>query len=407
MIYKSLIKTLPLLSVSLFFAFLSSFISASAQQPWNHTELYTLCTDDIYFIAPSAPLRQQISDQRLVMNENSQWESSHTPPVYNALYHISGPWVLRGKSYTRFRQLQQPGADFLLPDTLATQLLPHLVSASYWNQRFHQLLHWTYVDDSLIHLYIPDTNTNHIQTSPYVPITFLGYTYQPSEQWPVTFSLLLGGTTYTLPLRAFDQLAEWGAFATTAQVLDRQQHQQSLLDSSLALHTHLTTLDSQYSAVSSQQSAFIDSLLRQLSDDSLQQQQRQTLAEVQRTKQRMNRDQIFLFSIKTARSDYMFGLEFNLYNCFKKTISKIEITVVPYNKHDQIQPDKFDRTVRTVRCMGPIVPGAPAQYLFDELFWNDNDRIKYMRTTSITFYFTDGTTRTYSGYKQILKHTLK
>lgn len=363
---------------------------ALAQQPWNHTELATLCTDDVYFVAPPAELRQQISD---------------TVP-YNTLYHVSGPWTLRGKNYTRFRALQSD-ADFLLPDTLATQLLPYLVSASYWNQRLLQLLRWTYVDDSLVHIYIERSAVSSQQSARYTPISFLGYTFQPSERWPVNFTVQVGGASHTLTLRALDQLAEWGAFATTAQVLDRQQQQQSLLDSSLALHTHLETLDSQFSAVSSQQSAFVDSLLRELSDDSLRQERRQTLAEVQRTKQRMNRDQIFLFSIKTARSDYMFGLEFNLYNCFKKTISKIEITVVPYNMRNRVQPDKFDRTVRTVRCMGPVPPGAPAQYLFDELFWDENDRIKYMRTTSITFHFTDGTTRTFSGYNQILKHTLQ
>jgi hypothetical protein len=111
-------------------------------------------------------------------------------------------------------------------------------------------------------------------------------------------------------------------------------------------------------------------------------------------------------SVNPARSDYMFGLEFNFYNCFDRVITKIEITVTPVNAKGRIQKDQFNRDVRTVRCMGPIRPGSPAQYTFDELFWDDKGRIQYMRVTSVTFHFTDGTHRTFSGYEKILKHTL-
>ena len=128
--------------------------------------------------------------------------------------------------------------------------------------------------------------------------------------------------------------------------------------------------------------------------------------QVMRTKKRMNRDEIFIMSLQPARSDYMFGLEFNLYNCFKKTISKIEITVAPYNSRDRVQEDKFHRTVRTVRCMGPIAPGEPAQYTFDELFWDDSGKIRYMKVTSITFHFPDGTSRSFNGYPTVMKHSL-
>ena len=84
-------------------------------------------------------------------------------------------------------------------------------------------------------------------------------------------------------------------------------------------------------------------------------------AEVQATKERMNRDQIFIMSINPARSDYMFGLEFNFYNCFQKIVTKLEITVTPVNDRGQLQKDQFNRDVRTVRCMGPVRPGSPAQ----------------------------------------------
>ena len=102
----------------------------------------------------------------------------------------------------------------------------------------------------------------------------------------------------------------------------------------------------------------------------------------------------------------MFGLEFNFYNCFQKTITKIEITVTPVNANGQVQRDQFNRDVRTIRCMGPIRPESPAQYIFDELFWDDKGRIKYMRVTSVTFHFTDGTRKNFYGYNQILKHIL-
>ena len=133
-------------------------------------------------------------------------------------------------------------------------------------------------------------------------------------------------------------------------------------------------------------------------------QQRQN---IENTKRRMQREQIFILNIKNARSQYMFGLEMNLYNCFNKTISMLEFNVAPYNARGRLQEDKFHRTVRTMRCMGPIEPGHPAQYIFDELFWDDRSRIKYMRVNSITFYFTDGTSRSFNGYDKILKHSLR
>ena len=81
--------------------------------------------------------------------------------------------------------------------------------------------------------------------------------------------------------------------------------------------------------------------------------------------------------------------------------------MTPYNDRGRVQEDRFHRSVRTVRCMGPIRPGAPAQYVFDELFWSEKNNIKYMRVTDITFHFSDGTTRNYNGYANIMKHCLK
>ena len=88
--------------------------------------------------------------------------------------------------------------------------------SAYWNNRFFQLLRWTYVDDSLVHLYLPqDTSDQPFNTSTYQRIAWYGYSFQPSDQWPVVFSVAIGdGDPQTLTLPALEQLAKWGAFLT-------------------------------------------------------------------------------------------------------------------------------------------------------------------------------------------------
>ena len=298
---------------------------------------------------------------------------------------------------------------------------------AYWDNRFRQLLRWTYIDDSLANIYLPyelgvrsyelgvdDTNpqlTTHnsqLKTHNYLPLHWYGYSFQPSDLWPVVFHVAVGdGPEQTLTLAALQQLAQWGAFLTN------DDHRRLRLEKQLALsrprqadsllRRQLDSLDNLARALRIE----ADSLSSILAADSLASAREQMQDEVQRTKQRMNRDQIFILNVNTARSEYMFGLELNLYNPFGKTISMLEFNVAPYNDRGQVQEDKFHRTVRTMRCMGPIAPEAPAQYTFDELFWNDRGRIKYMRINSITFHFTDGTSRSFRGYEKILKHTLR
>lgn len=298
---------------------------------------------------------------------------------------------------------------------------------AYWDNRFRQLLRWTYIDDSLAAIYLPyelgvrsyelgvdDTNSqlkthnSKLKTQNYLPLHWYGYSFQPSDLWPVVFHVAVGdGPEQTLTLAALQQLAQWGAFLTNDDhrrlrlekqlALSRQRQADSLL------RRQLDSLDNLARALRIE----ADSLSSILAADSLSSAREQMQEEVQRTKQRMNRDQIFILNVNTARSEYMFGLELNLYNPFGKTISMLEFNVAPYNDRGQVQEDKFHRTVRTMRCMGPIAPEAPAQYTFDELFWNDRGRIKYMRINSITFHFTDGTSRSFRGYEKILKHTLR
>lgn len=364
--------------------------SVRAQQPWNFSSVSQASRAEAYLVQPPASIRQALPNSL----------------IYNTVYHLSGPIRHRGQPSIR---LQSPptspdSVDLYIQLHLADSLLPYLVSTHYWHQRFLNLLQWTYIDTNIAAgILLFDTTTS----SPYSTLHWLGYSFQPSEQWPVLFTVATNsGSPQTLTLPALDQLARWGAFATTQDHLNTIRHQQALVDTSLQLDRHLSALDSQLNSQTALIDSFIDSLAQALSSDSIDRQRRSQQAQVQRTTARMDKDQIFLFSIKHARSDYMFGLEYNFYNCFDKTISKIEITIVPYNDRGQPQPDKFNRTARTVRCMGPIPPHAPAQYRFDELFWNDRGRIKYMRTTSVTFHFSDGSSRSFNGYNKILRHTL-
>ncbi len=290
--------------------------------------------------------------------------------------------------------------------------------SAYWNARFLQLLRWTYVDSSLAAIYLPyelevmsnesgDTHTK-LQTKNYTPIRWYGYRFQPSDQWPVVFQVAIGdGPEQTLTLPALEQLAQWGAFLTNddhrrLRITRRQERDESLRQDTL-LRRQLDSLDCIARALRIE----ADSIQASMTADSLEAASRKRAEEILQAKQRMNRDQIFILNVKTARSEYMFGLEINLYNPFGRTISMLEFNVAPYNDRGQVQEDKFHRTVRTMRCMGPIAPESPAQYTFDELFWNDRGRIKFMRINSITFHFTDGTTRSFRGYENILKHTLR
>lgn len=364
-----------------------------AQQPWNFGSLEEAYLDDAYFIEPPAELKVQLE------------EVAGMRPTYNQVYHLSGPYRQWGRNYMRFQSAD--GADFRLPEELAVHFFPHLVSCKYWQQRFATLMQWGYVDMSKLSGLL-EVDTADLRYGRYSPIRWLDYNFQASEQWPVTLTVVTNTRQpQQLSLHAMERIAEWGAFATEDDQLAYERHEAQLRQNEADRHASLQRQLDSLNSISDWAERHADSLVLVLQADSVSDLNDQMRAEVDRTKERMNRDEIFIMNIKPARSDYMFGVELNLYNCFDKIISKIELTVTPYNDRGQVQADKFQRSVRTVRCMGPIRPGSPAQYLFDELFWNDRGRIKYMRVTGITFHFTDGTRRSYSGYNQILKHSLK
>ena len=365
--------------------------SASAQQPWNYSSLAEIRLDDAYLVEPPYTIRRQIE--------------RHIAPLtlkYNRLYRLSANTKRTGKGTLR---LQTDSIDVSLPEALAALLFPYLVSDQYWRNRYRSLQEWAYVDMSNDILISVDTADHRY--GQFSPVVWLGYRYQPSTEWPVVFTVRTNThQRQQLTLPALMRLAEWGAFSTEEGLLALQQ-QEALRRQQEAvrqeeLQRHLDSLD----RVSDLYARQADSITARLQRDSLQLAEQRLLADVQAAKERMNRDQIFLLSVNPARSDYMFGLEFNFYNCFPKTITKVEITVTPVNDRGQVQRDQFNRDVRTIRCMGPIRPESPAQYTFDELFWDDRGRIKYMRVTSVVFHFTDGTTKRFHGHEKILKHTL-
>ncbi len=381
--------------VSVFFTFhLSPFSSVSAQQPWNYSTLEEAHLDDAYFVTPSAQVKALFQKE---VSPNI-WHSA-----FNRLYRLS----VEQRSQKYFLRFQSDSLDFTLPEELATELFPYLVSCRYWKQRYRILQQWAFVFmDKDAGLLINLDTADH-RYGPYSPITWLGYRFQPSTEWPVVFTVRTNThSLQDLTLPTLQRLAEWGSFATDdgqhAYELRRDSILRSQLAEQQALQHLIDSLD-RTAHIFAEQS---DSLTLALRNDSLFQVRLQEQLKVQAAKDRMNREQIFLMSLNLARSNYMFGLEFNFYNCFKKTISKIEITVIPVDAKGHLQPDRFNRDERTIRCMGPILAGSPAQYTFDELFWDDSGRIKYMRVIELTFHFTDGSHKNYNGYDKILKHTL-
>lgn len=396
------IKPTLLLCVSITFNFqLSTFNSAKAQHPWSFSSEENLPAADVFFVEPTADLCVAVE------------KAVGAAIPYNCRYHISGPFSsFIDYPYFLFTlvpsdYVNNQSVNYKIPVTLARQLLTYLVDVRYWERRYATLQQWAYVDMGRLS-HIIEVDTADRRYGRYSPIRWQNYVFQGFEQWPVAFTVVTNTRRpQTLSLRALERLAEGGAFATEDDQLAYERHEAALDDSLQALDSHLETLDSQFSTFNTQLSTFIDSITIELQSDSIAAQQEQQRSDVERAKERMRRDEIFVMNIKAARSDYMFGVELNLFNCYDKTISMLELSVAPYNDRDRVQEDKFHRSVRSMRCMGPIRPGQPAQYTFDELFWDDRGKIKYMRVTHITFHFTDGTSKSFNGYKQILRHSLK
>ena len=99
-----------------------------------------------------------------------------------------------------------------------------------------------------------------------------------------------------------------------------------------------------------------------------------------------------------------FGMRFDVYNCFSKTIKYVEFTMTNYNAVGDVQRDDMGRSSRTVKGIGPIEPEDGGRYSWDDIFWDDRSVIEKTRLTNVKFIFTDGTTKVFSGYANINKH---
>ncbi|MBO7051248.1 MAG: hypothetical protein J6W24_01110 [Prevotella sp.] len=99
-----------------------------------------------------------------------------------------------------------------------------------------------------------------------------------------------------------------------------------------------------------------------------------------------------------------FGMYFDVYNCFSKTVKYVEFTMVNYNAVGDVQRDDIGRSSRTVRGIGPIEPGEGGRYSWDDIFWDDRNIIDKTRLTNVKFIFKDGTTKVFHGYSNIKKH---
>ena len=376
--------------ISIFNFQFSIFPTLQAQQPWGYTTVEEMHLDDAYMLPLPDSLLPTLKRQ------------AKTEVRSGCRYRLSVEYPKPKRPMVRF---QSDSCTFILRWQQVEPLQPYLVSDRYWRERMAQLQRWTYVDMTKAGGLEVDTADHRYGR--YSPIAWLGYHYRPSVQWPVVYTVRTNRRgIQEITLQQVQQLAEGGAFTTDAGMMAYEQNlhemQRAEQARQRALQRELDSLED----VTRRQARLTDSIATAIRHDSLQLAEETLRTQVQATKERMNRDQIFLMSVKAARSDYMFGLEFNFYNCFPKVISKIEISVTPVNDRGQVQQDEFRRSVRTVRCMGPVQPGSPAQYTFDELFWDQKGRIKYMRVSSVTFHFPDGTRRVFSGYEKILKHTL-
>lgn len=120
------------------------------------------------------------------------------------------------------------------------------------------------------------------------------------------------------------------------------------------------------------------------------------------------KNQIFITGIgydyDSNEYSHRFGMYFDVYNCFSKTIKYIEFTMTNYNAVGDVQRDDIGRSSRTVKGIGPIDPEDGGRYSWDDIFWDDRDVIERTRLTGIKFIFKDGTSKVFSGYNNIKKH---
>lgn len=120
------------------------------------------------------------------------------------------------------------------------------------------------------------------------------------------------------------------------------------------------------------------------------------------------KNQIFITGIgyvfDSNEYSHSFGMRFDVYNCFSKTIKYIEFTLTNYNAVGDIQRDDLGHSSRTVKGIGPIESEDGGRYSWDDIFWDGRNVIEKTKLTKVKIIFKDGTTRVFSGNANIIKH---
>lgn len=115
--------------------------------------------------------------------------------------------------------------------------------------------------------------------------------------------------------------------------------------------------------------------------------------------------QIFLIEQFYTTGEYSrCGVGINIFNCYGKTIKYVDFTATAYNTFDDPQKDTMGNSQKSARCIGPINSKETGYFLFDELFWNENQVIQNCRITSVKITFTDNSTVSYSGWSNVKQH---
>ena len=128
-------------------------------------------------------------------------------------------------------------------------------------------------------------------------------------------------------------------------------------------------------------------------------------AKIQAEEKEIRTKQLFLKDLDYVYGEYSdFGLEFEIHNCWRKTIKYIEFTTTAYNAVGDVQRDWVGKYSSKTKGIGPLKPGETATWSFDDMFYDKNDVIRRVKLTKITFIFTDGTSKTFTGSTNINKH---
>jgi len=132
---------------------------------------------------------------------------------------------------------------------------------------------------------------------------------------------------------------------------------------------------------------------------------KESIARLEKIEKEISTKQLFYRDYDYVHSDYgELGMKFEIHNCWRKTIKYVEFTTTAYNAVGDVQKDRVGKSVVNVRGIGPLEPGESASWSFEDMYYDRNNIIDWVKLTKITFIFMDGTTKTFSGANNIYKH---